>query len=284
MVEICKAFVTGHPIKHSRSPLIHGFWLNEHQINGAYQPIDVLPADFSDFVAGLQKNGFVGGNVTLPHKEAAFAACDQYDAEAQAIGAVNTLWFENDRLCGGNTDSYGFSANLDAYAQGWDNADTALVLGAGGASRAIIHALKMRGFTHIHVVNRTRARAQELADYFVHGVSAHGWDDADRLVERAGLIVNTTSLGMIGHGDSEPFPLNLQKADPRTIATDIVYVPLETAFLTKAKAQGLRTVDGLGMLLHQAVPGFEHWFGIRPQVTPALRALILDDMAQKMDA
>lgn len=275
-----KAFVTGFPIKQSRSPLIHGFWLGELGIDGFYGAVEVKPEDFASFVSSFAENGFVGGNVTIPHKEAAFAAVESLDDAAKAIGAVNTLWLENGRLRGGNTDAYGFAANLDASAPGWDNADSALVLGAGGASRAIVHALLSRGFTKVAIANRTVSRAQDLAAHFGPKVSAHGWDAAQELVSDAGLIVNTTSLGMSGHGGEEAFPLELGKASPKAVATDIVYVPLKTPFLRKAEEAGLASVDGLGMLLHQAVPGFERWFGQRPQVTKALREHILADMAK----
>ncbi|OYR11991.1 shikimate dehydrogenase [Brucella grignonensis] len=273
-----KAFVTGFPIKHSRSPLIHGFWLKELGLEGSYEAIEVAPENFVEFATSLEQSGFVGGNVTIPHKEVAFATVGSRDEAAEAIGAVNTLWLENGKLCGGNTDAYGFAANLDALAPDWDNADTALVLGAGGAGRAIVHALQKRGFLRISIVNRTLSRAEELASHFGKGVSAHGWDAAQRLVKEAGLIVNTTSLGMSGHGEAEEFPLDLSEAQKSAVATDIVYIPLKTPFLAKAEAAGLKTVDGLGMLLHQAVPGFERWFGKRPQVTEALRSYILDDM------
>jgi shikimate dehydrogenase len=221
-----KAFVTGFPIKHSRSPLIHGFWLKEHGIEGSYEAIEVLPENFAEFAASLAKNGFAGGNVTIPHKEVAFATVDSRDAAAEAIGAVNTLWIESGKLCGGNTDAYGFAANLDALAPGWDNANTALVLGAGGAGRAIVHALQTRGFSRIAIVNRTLSRAEELASHFGEGVSAHGWDAAQALVKDAGLIVNTTSLGMSGHmtsgGEATEFPLDLSEAQKSAVATDIV--------------------------------------------------------------
>jgi len=274
-----KAFVTGFPIKHSRSPLIHGFWLNELGLDGSYEAIEVAPQNFAEFANSLAHNGFAGGNVTIPHKEAAFSLVENHDEAATAIGAVNTLWLEDGKLCGGNTDAYGFAANLDALAPGWDSADTALVLGAGGAGRAIVHALQKRGFSRISIVNRTVSRAQELADHFGEGVCAHGWDAAQSLVKDAGLIVNTTSLGMSGHGEeATEFPLDLGEAQKSAVATDIVYIPLKTPFLAKADAAGLKTVDGLGMLLHQAVPGFERWFGKRPQVTDALREYILNDM------
>ena len=274
-----KAFVTGYPIKHSRSPLIHGFWLRELGLAGSYEAVEVKPEDFPAFVVSLAANGFVGGNVTIPHKEAAFHAVESLDAAAEAIGAVNTVWLEEGRLCGGNTDAYGFAANLDAQAPGWDAGGTALVLGAGGASRAVVHALLSRGFSQVVVVNRTVSRAEELANHFGPKVSGRGWSEADALARDAGLIVNTTSLGMSGHGGGEEdFPLDFGKAAKNAIATDIVYVPLMTPFLGKADTAGLKTVDGLGMLLHQAVPGFERWFGVRPQVTPALREHILADM------
>ncbi|KXF79247.1 shikimate dehydrogenase [Paramesorhizobium deserti] len=279
MAEPVKAFVTGFPIRHSRSPLIHGFWLKAHGLEGSYEAIETVPEAFPAFIASLRENGYAGGNVTIPHKEAAFALCEAHDAAAEGIGAVNTLWFEQGRLHGGNTDAYGFAANLDEYAEGWDSADTALVLGAGGASRAIVHALKSRGFTDIHIVNRTPARAEELAAHFGSGVSTHGLDEAQGLVAAAGLIVNTTPLGMEGHG-KDGLTLDLTRANPATIVTDIVYVPLETPFLRTARDAGLKSVDGLGMLLHQAAPGFERWFGLRPEVTSELRARILADMAK----
>lgn len=277
---MAKAFVTGYPIKHSRSPLIHGFWLNELGLPGSYQAVEVEPEQFSDFVASLRDQGYAGGNVTLPHKEQAFALAQHHDAAAQAIGAVNTLWFENGILCGGNTDAYGFSANLDELAPGWDDGEQALVLGAGGAGRAIVHALLSRGFKHVAIVNRTVSRAEELVQHFGTAVSAHGWDEAQALLAKSDLIINTTSLGMSGHGEAEEFPLDFSMAAKSAVATDIVYVPLNTPFLKKAAAAGLRTADGLGMLLHQAVPGFEYWFGQRPVVSEALRQHILADMAK----
>lgn len=283
MADRKQAFVTGYPIKHSRSPLIHGFWLREYGLQGSYQAIEVAPEDFELFVKTLSAQGFIGGNVTLPHKEEAFKLCAELDDAAKAIGAVNTLWFENGVLYGSNTDAYGFAANLDVLAPGWDQAERALILGAGGASRAIIHALKQRGFKTIYIVNRTLARAEELVRHFKSAdieMSAHEWVEAEKLLQSAGLIVNTTSLGMSGNSDGHEFPLDLTLAPSSSLATDIVYVPLETGFLKQAKTAGLKTVDGLGMLLHQAVPGFERWFGVRPQVTDALRAHILQDMAK----
>ena len=271
-----RAFVCGHPIAHSRSPKIHGYWLARYGVEGSYSAIDVAPADFAGFVDGLGERGFVGGNVTIPHKEAAFALAGRLDRAAEEIGAVNTLWFEEDVLAGGNTDAEGFAANLDAAAPGWAAAGSALVLGAGGAARAVIHALKQRGFKDIRIANRTVARAEELADRFGAGVTAHPEAAVKELMGDAGLLVNTTALGMHGNPELAADPAHLPG---HALVTDIVYVPLETPLLAAARRRGLKTVDGLGMLLHQAVPGFERWFGVRPEVTPELRALIVADMA-----
>ncbi|ESY62957.1 shikimate dehydrogenase [Mesorhizobium sp. M0051] len=273
-----KAFVTGHPIKHSRSPKIHGYWLAKHGIDGSYEAIDVAPANFAGFVKTLQANGYSGGNITIPHKEAAFALADNRDQAAQDIGAVNTLWFEDGILWGGNTDAHGFAANLDDHAPGWASNGPAVVLGAGGASRAVIHALKQRGVDDIRIVNRTLARAMELRDRFGAGVSAHGMAATGELLADAGLLVNTTALGMHGNEGLSADPALLPD---HAVVTDIVYVPLETPLLAAARARNLKAVDGLGMLLHQAVPGFERWFGIRPQVTAELRALIVADLVPK---
>jgi shikimate dehydrogenase len=277
MAEMKKAFVCGHPIAHSRSPLIHSYWLRKYGIAGSYEAIDVAPEDAAGFFARLRENGFAGGNVTIPHKEAAFAAAIRRDEAAEKIGAVNTLWFEDGVLCGGNTDAEGFAANLDERAAGWTKAGAAVVLGAGGAARAVIQALKERGFTDIRVVNRTVSRAIELADRFGPDVSAHPAATLE-LLSDAGLLVNTTALGMAGKDGAGELPANPEKLPRHAIVTDIVYVPLETPLLSAARQCGLRTVDGLGMLLHQAVPGFERWFGTRPEVTEELRAMIVADM------
>lgn len=273
-----RAFVCGHPIKHSRSPKIHGYWLKKYGIAGSYSAIDVAPQDFQAFITSLRAQGFAGGNVTIPHKEAAFAAVEGRDEAAEQIGAVNTLWFEDGVLHGGNTDAEGFAANLDAHELGWAENGAAVVLGAGGAARAIVHALKQRGVKDIRVVNRTVGRAVELADSFGAGVSAHPHAAATELLRDAGLLINTTSLGMSGDAQLPVSPDNLPG---HAIVTDIVYVPLETPLLAAAMLRGLKTVDGLGMLLHQAVPGFERWFGKRPDVSAELRALIIADMEAK---
>ncbi|RUM98587.1 shikimate dehydrogenase [Pseudaminobacter arsenicus] len=271
-----KAFVCGHPIKHSRSPKIHGYWLNELGIDGSYEAIDVAPGDFARFLAGLSQAGFAGGNVTIPHKEAAFTLAHRRDEAAEAIGAVNTLWLEDGLLWGGNTDAYGFAANLDEYAPGWGSGNVAVVLGAGGASRAIVHALKKRGLGDIRIVNRTVSRAVELADHFGDGISAHPLPAVGELLSDCGLLVNTTSLGMADGDETSPVDVSLLPA--HAVVTDIVYVPLETPLLAAASARGLKTVDGLGMLLHQAVPGFDRWFGQRPQVSSELRDMIVADL------
>lgn len=274
-----KAFVTGHPIAHSRSPEIHGYWLKQYGIDGSYDRLDVAPGEFANFLSGLQARGFSGGNVTIPHKEAAFALVGRRGEAAQEIGAVNTLWFEDGLLCGGNTDAYGFAANLDEHAPGWAANGPAVVMGAGGAARAVIYALKMRGLRDIHIVNRTLARAQELAHRFGAGVFSHEMAAANSLLADAGLLVNTTALGMHGH-EGQGLPADPRHLPAHAIVTDIVYVPLETPLLGAARERGLKTVDGLGMLLHQAVPGFERWFGIRPQVTPELRRLLVADLGE----
>lgn len=279
MAEACRrAFVCGHPISHSRSPMIHSHWLGEYGIEGTYTAIDVEPARFEDFLGGLQGAGLMGGNVTIPHKEAAFGLVKRRDEAAEVIGAVNTIWLEDGILCGGNTDAYGFAANLDDYAPGWDGSRSAVIVGAGGAARAVIQALKHRGMADIRIVNRTVERAAELADRFGAGVSAHGQGGLRELCGNADLLVNTTSLGMAGNNGLAADPAWLPN---HAIVTDLVYVPLQTPLLAAAATRKLKTVDGLGMLLHQAVPGFERWFGRRPQVTPALRALVVADLEKK---
>lgn len=269
-----KAFVTGWPIKQSKSPMLHGYWLKEYGIEGSYEAHGVEPESFKTFLKDLPTSGFLGGNVTLPHKEMAFANVDQLDDAAAAIGAVNTLWLEGEKICGGNTDAYGFSANMDQFAPDWKNGKTAIVLGAGGAARAIIYSILEAGFQEIHIVNRTLERAQNLAVLFGEKCQAHCWDAIPTLLPNADFIVNTTSIGMAGN-DASMMP-DLSNLPRSAIVSDIVYIPLETPFLKSANDLGLQTVDGLGMLLHQAVPGFEKWFGIRPEVTDELRDYILE--------
>jgi len=275
---LTKAFVTGFPVKHSRSPLIHGHWLKQFGITGSYEAVEVAQADFPAFIAHLKdgSSGFAGGNVTIPHKETAFALADEPDELASELGAANTLYLRDGRLKATNTDGHGFLNNLDDRAPGWDTAkNTAVILGAGGASRAIIQALRDRGFGAVHVLNRTEARGQELADRFGPRVHAGPMNALAERLAGADLFVNTTSLGM---DDSDAFDIDFTDMRSGALVTDIVYVPLITPILGQAKAQGMRVADGLGMLLHQAVPGFEKWFGKRPEVTPELRALIISDM------
>ncbi len=260
--------------------MIHGYWLRAYGMDGSYHAIDVAPAEVTTFFGFLAERGFAGGNVTIPHKEAAFAAVARRDEAAELIGAVNTLWFDNGVLVGGNTDAHGFAANLDEYAPGWAGNGPVVVLGAGGAARAVIHALKVRGVDDIRIVNRTLSRAEELKHRLGTGITAHGTATPDLLAD-AGLLANTTSLGMAGKDGAGALPADPALLPAHAIVTDIVYVPLETPLLAAARARGLRTVDGLGMLLHQAVPGFERWFGRRPEVTPDLRASIIADLAAK---
>jgi shikimate dehydrogenase len=275
---LTRAFVTGFPVKHSRSPMIHGHWLKNFEISGTYQAVEVAPADFADFISSLKdgSSGFAGGNVTIPHKEQAFALADAPDEIATELGAANTLYLHDGRLCATNTDGYGFLNNLDDRAPSWtDRKDRAVVLGAGGASRAIIQALRDRGFGEIHVLNRTVERAQELADRFGPRIHAAPLGELAERLLGADLFVNTTSLGM---DDSDAIAIDFTAMRSGALVTDIVYVPLITPILAQAREQGMRIADGLGMLLHQAVPGFEKWFGKRPTVTPELRALIIADM------
>ena len=267
-----KAFVIGHPINHSRSPLIHGTWLAEHGIDGSYEAIDVAPAELPAFFERLRRGEFAGGNVTIPHKEAVFALCDEVDPLARKIGAVNTLVVRDGRVLGSNTDYLGFLGNLDAAMPGWsDGPADAMVLGAGGAARAVLVALQRRDGGKVHILNRTIANAQALVDDIEGPFEAHGFDAFAELAPRTGIVINTTSIGM--HGTRFDW-LDFELLPRTTLVTDIVYVPRVTPLLAEAASHGLRTVDGLGMLLHQAVPGFEAWFGVRPEVTPELRARI----------
>jgi shikimate dehydrogenase len=280
---VASAFVAGYPVKHSRSPLIHNHWLETLGLRGSYVRQEVAPEEFAGFLSRLKsgESGFVGGNVTIPYKETAFQLADQPDDLSRELGASNTLWLEEGRLRATNTDGYGFSANLDTAAPGWEKTDRAVILGAGGASRAVIQGVRDRGVGEIHVVNRTVARAKELADRFGPKIYAHAMEALREVSKGAGLFVNTTSLGM----DGEAAPtLDFSPLAHGAVITDIVYVPLVTPILRQAQEQGeareqsFQTVDGLGMLLHQAVPGFEKWFGVRPEVTGALRRLVIADM------
>lgn len=271
-----RCFVIGHPIAHSRSPLIHGSWIAEYGLDGTYERIDVPPAGLPAFIDKVRAGEFTGGNVTVPHKEAALKLIDVPSDTARAMGAVNTIWREGDKLHGDNTDAAGFLAHLDATAPGWDQRTrTVLILGAGGAARAIGYGLKGRGVARIILVNRSPARAVELAATLGAPVEAAAWEERDALVARADLIVNTTALGMKGQ---PPLKIDLAGLRQGSIVDDIVYVPLRTALLAEAERRGGIPVDGLGMLLHQAVPGFTRWFGVEPSVTPTLRARLEADI------
>lgn len=268
------AGVIGHPIAHSKSPRLHGHWLKTYGINGHYIPMDVAPQDLAQVIRTLPKAGFVGVNITIPHKEAVMAAVDQITDRATLIGAVNTLTFREDgRILGDNTDGYGFMENLRSGAPDWDpKSGPAVVFGAGGAARAVITALAEAGVPEIIVTNRTRPRAEKLRDDFGQRVTVADWVQAGNVVEDARLVVNTTSLGMIGKPELR-VPLDGLRSD--AVVTDLVYTPLKTRLLSTAEEMGCTTVDGLGMLLYQAVPGFERWFGERPKVDAATRAAAL---------
>jgi shikimate dehydrogenase len=275
MAERRAACVIGWPIGHSRSPLIHNYWIKEHGLDAEYRREAVPPGELVAFVAHLSERGYVGANVTVPHKEAVLALSEP-DERARAVGAANTLWLEGGRLRATNTDVEGFIANLDATAPGWDRGvGSALVLGAGGAARAVVFGLLERGIGRICLVNRTAERAAALRAKFGDRVEPAAWSEVDARLAEAGLLVNTTSLGMAGQ---PPLTIDLARLPAGAVVGDLVYVPLETALLTAAKARGLRAVDGLGILLHQAVGGFQRWFGVRPQVTEPLRALVEADL------
>jgi shikimate dehydrogenase len=268
-----RACVIGWPVAHSRSPVIHRYWLKLYGLDGAYEMEAVRPEEIGGFLGSLRERGYAGANVTLPHKEAALAAANRPDAAAAAIGAANTLWLDaNGLLHASNTDAYGFMTHLTAEAPDWNRGmRPVMVLGAGGAARAILHGLLDAGAAKILLANRSEDRAEALAQSFGSRVSLVPWEDRNRALSGCGLLVNATSLGMTG---KPPLDLDLSALPLDATVADIVYSPLQTALLAAAKARGNRIVDGLGMLLHQAVPGFERWFGMRPEVTPELRAYV----------
>lgn len=275
---LTKAFVIGWPIDHSRSPMIHRYWLNALNIKGSYEKQAIAPSDLPKFFDALRGGAFVGGNVTIPHKSAALELSDERDRAADEIGAANTLVVENGQVLARNTDGEGFIRNLDAYAPAWRNVPgPAVVLGAGGAAKAVVWSLLDQGVDEIGVVNRTTSRVQELAATFGPKVKPVAWRDAGSALATAGLLVNTTSLGMRG---APPLELPLTNLPVAATVCDIVYVPLATPLLNAARRRGNTVVDGLGMLLHQAVPGFAAWFGIKPQVTRDLRDLVVADIEQ----
>ena len=274
MIANTSACIIGWPVDHSRSPLIHNYWLKTYGIAGEYRREPVPPDQFSSFMKSLAERGYAGANVTVPHKEAALAL-SQPDDRAHAVGAANTLWFDGG-LRSTNTDVEGFLSNLDASASGWDrDLGKAVVLGAGGAARAVIYGLLTRGVPSVVNINRTPSRAEALRERFGGRVHVGRWDDLNGQLGDAALLVNTTTLGMHGQPD---LAADLGRLPGHAIVADLVYVPLSTPLLKAAKARGLRTADGLGMLLHQAVGGFTLWFGKKPEVTPQLRALLEADL------
>jgi shikimate dehydrogenase len=270
------ACLIGWPAAHSRSPLIHHYWLRTLGIEGGYSIEAIPPEGFAEFVLHLSTHGFVGANVTIPHKERALDLSIP-DARARAAGAANTLWYENGTLRSTNTDIEGFIDNLDASAPGWQAIEDALVLGAGGSARGVVFGLIERGIKRVHLANRTMERTEGLADQFGSRVCPVAWHAIGDLLPRPGLVVNATSLGM--HGQPA-LDLDVSLLPRHAVVVDLVYAPLQTPLLAAARARGLKTVDGLGMLLHQAVRGFELWFGQRPEVTPELRALVEADLTK----
>lgn len=271
------ACVIGHRVGYSRSPTLHGYWLRTMGIAGRYDLVDIAPKEFGAFLTQLRAHGYVGANVTKPHKQPAFALLDARDAAAEAIGAVNTVWLDGDRLIGSNTDVAGFLANLDAQAPGWDAlAGPAVVLGAGGAGRAVVYGLRTRGLD-VALVNRTLSRAEALAQHFGAGVTSHPWSQTPRLLADARLLVNATLLGATGQ---DALAIELSGLPASAVVCELNYVPLESKLLGSARQRGLRAVDGLGMLMHQAVPAFAQFFGVRPVVTPQLRAALEATLAE----
>jgi shikimate dehydrogenase len=270
------ACILGWPAGHSRSPIIHNYWIRQLGIAGEYRKEPLPPEELAAFLAGMGERGYVGANVTIPHKEAALALSSP-DARARAVGAANTLWRDGATLRSTNTDVEGFLGNLAAAAPGWDrDLHDVVVLGAGGSARAVVFGLIERGARRIHVVNRTLERAQALRERFGAAVAPAHWDAAPALLGGARLLVNTTSLGMNGQ---PPLAIDVGLLPAGAVVADLVYVPLVTPLLAAARARGLATADGLGMLLHQAVRGFSLWFGVTPAVTPELRALVEADLA-----
>ncbi|MBU2957239.1 shikimate dehydrogenase [Paracoccus sp. 1_MG-2023] len=268
------AGVIGMPIAHSRSPRLHGYWLERYGLAGHYVPIPVMPEHLAEVLRMMPRMGFVGANVTIPHKEAVLTLADTVTDRAALIGAANTLIFRPDgKIHADNTDGYGFIANLRQHAPDWDPAGgPAAVIGAGGAARAVVASLLDSGVTELRIANRTKLRAEQIKAEFGARLVVYDWAQVGNMLDGATTVVNATSLGMDG---KQPLRIPLDALSPAALATDLVYTPLMTPFLTEAASRGCRIVDGLGMLLHQAAPGFERWFGHRPEVDEATRQLIL---------
>ncbi len=270
------AGVMGSPVSHSRSPRLHSYWLNELGIDGVYLPLATSPENFETAFRALAMLGFRGCNVTLPHKEAALALSDECDEISRRVGAVNTVVItDHGRYIGSNTDVFGFLENLVEQAPDWPTDKPAVVLGAGGSARAIACALQMKGIPEIRIANRTLARAQDLAANLGEPVVAVRWDERRDVLDGAGLLVNSTQLGMAGQ---PPLDMSLDPLSRESVVYDIVYVPQTTELLSAAAIRGNRTVGGLGMLLHQARPGFAAWFGTQPVVSPELYAFVTEDL------
>ncbi len=267
----------GWPIGHSLSPRLHGYWLRKYAVDGAYVPLAVRPGDFAEAVRMLPRLGFAGANVTVPHKEAALAAVDEVAGEARRVGAVNTIIVRPDgSLLGRNSDGFGFMENLKSGLPDWDpGRGPAVVLGAGGAARAVCAALVDGGVPELRLVNRTASRAEALVADIGGPIEVVSWSERESALGGARLLTNTTTLGMAG---GPPLDLALERLPPEAAVTDVVYAPLRTPLLLAAAARGNATVDGLGMLLHQARPGFAAWFGVEPEVTDEMRAFVLQGM------
>ena len=287
-----KAFVTGWPLDSTRSPLIHNAWARMYGLDAVYEAVPVPPDQAPDFLRTFPSRGYVGGNVTMPYKSLAFAAAEERDETASRMAgeqhrSANTLWVEGETVHCTSTDGYGFLTNLDERAPGWDRRgegdaaeSSALVLGAGGAAVAVVDALLQRGFARIFIANRTPRKARELAAASDRTV-ALAWDGIGEILPRIDLLANTSSLGMNGPESTSHYPPDLSSLPDHATVTDLVYTPLRTPLLQAAAARGLVAVDGLGMLLHQAVPGFERWFGVRPEVTAKLRRLVTRDLGER---
>lgn len=276
MPQILKACVIGSPISHSRSPLIHNYWLKHYRISGSYERIEIKPDELEAFLDRIRQGEFVGCNVTLPLKERACELVDMTDQQTRKLKSLNTIFMSDGKCWGISTDGSGFMANLVQSVPGWQiQSKHVLVLGAGGAARALVAALIDAGVDRISIANRTLQRAEKICADYMDRVSAISWDALEGALPNTDLLVNSTSLGMTGQPSLD---ISIQKLKPRAVVADIVYAPLETQLLHQAAALGYRCVDGLGMLLHQAVPGFEKWFGVRPEVTAALRNIIADDI------
>ncbi len=269
------ACIVGYPARHSRSPMLHGYWIKRYGLEADYRAEEIPPEEISEFLTHLADHGYVGCNVTMPHKDIAFELSDP-DERATAVGAANTLWLDNGRLLSTNTDVEGFLGALDSAAPGWDGRTSeAIVLGAGGAGRAVVYGLIERGLDTIHVVNRTIEKAAAMRQRFGNSIKPATWDELPALLKGARLLTNATSLGM---HDQPPLEIDISRMADDAVISDIVYVPLTTPLLTAAKARGLATSNGLDMLLHQAVRGFELWFGKRPEVTQELYDLLAADI------